>query len=92
VLREAVDTADDEERKELVAWWKASESRRGLEAMIALAASEEGIPVQPDWLNSNPWLLNTKNGTIDLQSGRLHPHRRDDLISSLVPVAFDPPN
>ena len=57
--------------------------------MIALAASEVGIPILPDGLNSNPWLLNTKNGTIDLKSGQLRSHNRNDLISSLVPVSFD---
>ncbi len=36
ILREAADSTDDDERKELAVWWKASESRRGLEAMIAL--------------------------------------------------------
>jgi putative DNA primase/helicase len=30
------------------------------------------------------------NGTIDLRTGELRPHSRDDLISKVAPVCFDP--
>src|SRR5262249_40920636 len=54
------------------------------------AAKEETIPVLPNELDSDPWLLNVRNGTIDLRTGELRPHRREDLITSLAPVEFDP--
>jgi putative DNA primase/helicase len=41
-------------------------------------------------LDSDPWLLNCENGTIDLRSGELRPHRELDHITRCVPVAFDP--
>jgi putative DNA primase/helicase len=34
-------------------------------------------------------LLNCVNGTIDLRTGTLRPHRQEDLITKQVPVAFD---
>jgi putative DNA primase/helicase len=34
--------------------------------------------------------LNVENGTIDLRTGELRPHRREDLITRLAPVAYDP--
>ncbi|HKD20969.1 MAG TPA: phage/plasmid primase, P4 family, partial [Rhizomicrobium sp.] len=40
--------------------------------------------------DADPWLLNSENGTIDLRTGKLRPHRREDLITKIVPAAFDP--
>jgi hypothetical protein len=40
--------------------------------------------------NRDPWLLNVHNGTLDLRTGTLRPHRRDDYITKLGPVTFDP--
>ena len=58
--------------------------------MIRLAQSEESVAVSPDDLDVNPFLLNVSNGTIDLQAGILKPHSRDDLITKLAPVEYDP--
>ncbi len=67
-----------------------SEARARVVAMVALAQSERGIPVRPDELDADPWLLNVKNGTIDLRTGELREHRREDLITKLAPVEYDP--
>lgn len=87
--REAADAVDIDEGKALLRFALDTESRKRLEAMIALAWSEPGIPVDPSQLNRDPMLLNVENGTIDLATGRLRPHRQDDLITKLCPVAFD---
>lgn len=34
-------------------------------------------------------MLNVQNGMLDLRSGALRLHRRDDLIAKLAPVTFD---
>ena len=44
----------------------------------------------PAELDADSWLLNVKNGTIDLRTGELRPHRREDLITSLATVKYDP--
>ncbi len=41
-------------------------------------------------LNANPWLLNVLNGTLDLRTGSLRAHDRDDLITAMAPVEFHP--
>ena len=54
------------------------------------ACWEPGVPVVPDDLNQHPLLLNVENGTLDLESLELRPHRREDLLTQIAPVRFDP--
>ena len=81
---------DPKERKKLQEWRLFSEKRSYMEAMLAVAASELGVPVRPNELDADPWLLNVQNGTINLRTGELRPHRREDLITNLAPVDYDP--
>jgi len=39
---------------------------------------------------TDPLAFNVLNGTIDLTTGRLRPHRRADLLTKLAPVPFAP--
>jgi putative DNA primase/helicase len=79
----------DERRAFLKHAWR-SEAEARLKAMIALAQSEPGIPVSPEALDADPYLLCCANGTLDLRTGSLRPHRREDLLTRLAPVPFDP--
>ncbi|MEJ7872120.1 MAG: phage/plasmid primase, P4 family [Rubrobacteraceae bacterium] len=82
IYREAADAADDETRKALGKHAKASEAENRIQAMISLAKSE--VPIMPAAMDANPWLLNVSNGTVDLRTGELLEHRRDDLITKLA--------
>ena len=90
ILREAADEKDDEQRKALIKHAMRSESDRRLTAMVSLAQSEPGIPVKGNELNTNPWLFNCLNGTVDLRTGELLPHNREDLITIISPMIYDP--
>jgi len=63
---------------------------RGIEAMLSIARSDSRIAFGVDAINQDPWLLNTKNGTIELKTGHLREHRREDMITSVVDVDYDP--
>lgn len=76
--------------KRLAQWAWKSESRSRIEAMLELAKAGHGIPVAPDAFDSDPWLLNCANGTLDLRTGQLREHRRGDMISRLADVDFEP--
>lgn len=89
LLADAQFTEDSDTRAKLAKWAIATESRQRIDAAIHLARSEPGIPVLPRELDTDPWALNLENGTIDLRTGELRPHRRDDLITKLCPVRFD---
>jgi putative DNA primase/helicase len=66
-----------------------SEASSRINALIEVARTEPGIPIMPDQLDTDPYLLNVMNGTLDLRTGELRPHRREDLITKLAPVEFD---
>lgn len=59
-----------------------------LQAMVNLAASQ--LPVSVEDLDSNGWLLNCPNGTLDLRTGKLDPHQRWQNITWLCPTEYDP--
>src|SRR5262249_46020090 len=65
-----------------------SEAAHKIPAMIDFARSELGISGLPDELDTNPWRLNCPNGTLDLQTGRLREHRREDMITKLCPTEY----
>jgi putative DNA primase/helicase len=55
-----------------------------------LSSAEPEIFVQPEDLDKNPDLLNFLNGTVDLRTGQMHPHRREDFITKLVRHEYHP--
>lgn len=90
VLTEIPPTSNQNTIKAFKKWAEISQSRSSIDDMIKLARSEPGIPIMPDDLDTDPWLFNVQNGTVDLRTGELHPHRREDLITKISPVAYDP--
>jgi putative DNA primase/helicase len=89
IYREVQDFALHADKRQAIAKHAlASESDKRLAAMVALAQSE--VSITPDMLNGYPWLLNCLNGTVDLRTGTLLPHRMEDFISRLAPVCFEP--
>jgi putative DNA primase/helicase len=97
---EAAKTQDTQEgkilRERIREWAHQSESGRAIREMVRLAMSElvpstdEKISVVAAKWDSDPMLLSCLNGTLNLRTGELRPHRREDLITKLAPVHFDP--
>lgn len=85
---EAAREEDPDRRRALARHALRSEARERVRALIDLARSE--VPVRTGELDRDPWLLNVGNGTLDLRTGELRPHRREDLITRLVPIEYDP--
>ena len=52
-------------------------------------ARRESRSCPTTWIGTG-FLLNVENGTIDLRTGKLRPHQREDLITRLAPVKFLP--
>ena len=90
IYAEAAEADDDDRRKRLSSHAVRSEAEAKIIAMVSLARSESGIPVLPAQLDSDPWLFNVENGTINLHTGMLREHRQGDLITKIAPVTYDP--
>lgn len=86
---EASRSEDDDVRKKLAGWARTSESAERLKAALACAQSEPGVAVLPQQFDSDRYLFNCRNGTVNLHTGELQPHRKEDLITKLAPVNYD---
>ena len=89
IYREAADSDDEKLRRAISGHANKSESEYRIKAMISLAKSQIEIPVDVSDLDKDIFLLNCENGTIDLRTGQLRDHRREDFITKLVPVTYD---
>jgi P4 family phage/plasmid primase-like protien len=69
---------------------RASSCATVIRHFVDLARSEPGIPILPDAFDQDPYLFNVYNGTLDLRTGELRPHRQDDYITKLCPLDYDP--
>lgn len=67
---------------------KRSQSRRAVENMIELAKSEPGISTELTDFDADQYLLNLQNGTLNLKTGELQRHRREDLITKIVHIPY----
>lgn len=88
ILLEAHAEDNDVLRRALIKWSKETEKAAQLEAMISLARS--AVPVGIDQFDTDIWLLNVRNGTVDLRTGELSEHRRSDFITKIVDLDYDP--
>lgn len=87
---EAAHATDAELRDQILKHAARSESAGKIRAIIELAATEPEVSVLPDGFDADPWLFNVGNGTVDLRTGELRPHSRDDLLTRIASVEYDP--
>jgi len=85
----AIKVQDVDRRSALCRHALKSQYEGRIRAMISLAQWEPPIPVVESDLDSNLWLLNVQNGTLDLKTGLLLPHNRDDLLTKIISVPYD---
>jgi len=85
---EAKETTDGEKRKVAAKHAVSSQRRERLSALVDLARCE--LAVSPNQLDADRWLLNVLNGTVDLKTGELLPHKRENLITKICPVEYLP--
>ncbi len=78
----------DSDKSERVKWARHSESEPRIRAAVKLAESRPEMVVRATDLDADPMLLGVENGTVNLRTGTLREHRREDLITKLAPVAY----
>ena len=90
IADEAAGAPTPKRADDLMKWAGKSHEEPRIRRTLLLARSDSRLAVTPDQLDSDPWQLNTLNGTIDLRTGQLNSHCREDLITKLAPVEYDP--
>lgn len=96
IQRIAMEAAIEDEggKKGYTKWQIKSYSRNGRSSMLALLRNEEGIALEHEELDTNPWLLSLQNGTLDLsrKAPKLFTpeHSPKDYITHMLPIAYNP--
>jgi putative DNA primase/helicase len=60
------------------------QSAKTIASVLHLAKSDPRIVVGPDQFDRDPWLLNTPGGTVELKTGQMREHRREDYITKIT--------
>ena len=89
IFQEAAECEDDNVARALSSWAGISLMEPRVRAAVELAKSEPGVAISPSQLDVDPWLINCDNGTLNLRSGELQPHCREDLITKVTKVEYD---
>ena len=88
IVHEAETCQDKDQARRLYDHAKKSGQKDRVVAMLKLA--EPALAITPDKLDTDHWLFNCLNGTLDLRSGTLKPHAKTDLITKLCPHNYNP--
>jgi len=68
---------------------RATDSRKGLSNMLALAANRLKFALTADDFDRDAWLLGAGDVTIDLKTGSKREPQREDLITKSIGVRYD---
>ena len=66
-----------------------SEAESRLRAMINLVRCEGDIATRSEQFDNDMYLLNCRNGTLDLLTGKLRPHNKTDYITRRVELNYN---
>jgi putative DNA primase/helicase len=90
MYREAAGIEEQRDRTSFLNHIRKSESEPEIRRMVLLAASHADVHIpKPEHFDRDPMLFNLPNGTVNLRTRELHPHRRDDHITKLAGCAYD---
>lgn len=82
-------TPEDRARQvRLLKWGDRSLSESVRVNTLSLAACEPGQTATLGDFDADPWTLNCGNGVLDLRTGELRPHRREDLHTYCLPTEY----
>ena len=90
IYSDLLKTADYRERIDIEKAAILSESVRRRKAFVEAASWIKALNIKSDELDPDPWLLNVKNGTINIVTGEFREHRQEDMITKIANVEYDP--
>ena len=75
---------------EFVGWVAKARNTNRKDNMIREAESWEDIRTLPKQFDTGKCLVNLQNGTMDMETMTFYPHKKDDLITKVMPIDYDP--
>lgn len=76
-------------KEEILKHAKRSSTPGKIKALLELARYNEEIMVRAHELDSDPWLLNCRNGTLDLRTNELKSHSIEDFLTKQCPIHYN---
>ena len=86
LLEEASNSSDNDEVQKISKWAGASLGAYRIKSMLILA--QPLMAVEPKIFDTDKFKFNVQNGTIDLRSGKLLSHCKEDYITKISSVIF----
>lgn len=88
IMQEASGEPTHDVKTDLIRWSKQCQKPERVNAMLKFAAPEMAI----SWstMDTDTFLLNVQNGTVDLHTGELLPHNPVHMNSKIAPIEYDP--
>jgi P4 family phage/plasmid primase-like protien len=72
------------------AWSRTSGNLQRLTSMLKAAAAEPSIAVSYTQLDNHPYLLNVKNGVVDLRTAKIEEHKREHYMTTMCEYPYSP--
>lgn len=88
LIMEATHMQDKDKQAKIIKHALSSQSHSRITGMIEEAKAL--LPIVPQDMDKDLHLFNCGGGIIDLRTGRASEHRREDLITRIAPVIYDP--
>lgn len=85
-LEDIAEIADEDTRNKLTRATTRVETATGITGLLKLASVMLPIATSAAALDRDPWLFNTKSGTVDLRNGQIRSHNPADLITKCAGV------
>jgi len=90
IHREMLKTSDHRERIEIEKFAMMSENGRRRKSCVEMATLIKKLHVRSEDLDNNPWLINCRNGTVNILTGEFTEHNQTDMITKVAHVDYDP--
>lgn len=74
--------------QEHMKWAMECQRASSTRSLLKLASSH--LVLNHRELDSDPFLLNCRNGTLDLRTGKIRPHSPDDYLTKILSIEYDP--
>ncbi len=83
----ALSITDERSRSAYIDFIRRWQSRKNRETILKDAVSV--YPISMSSFDSNPYIFNCLNGTLNLKTGEFHEHKAEDMLSKVAGVNYD---